>query len=196
MAEPPVRKVYPGKGGVGRAHHAVTATGIRVIEKMAANGCKLESIAAALGISHDTLQACRQRQPEVQDAIDSGRAVMHDELVDILMQQAREGAFVPAIFLLKTRFGYREGVQIEGSIDVNHTGGVLVVPAEMTVEQYLAKKAAEGDLIDVTPSGWPNPNPVHPAIEHLPEVPVSGSRSDPAPAPRRTPSGTRIGGGD
>ena len=90
-AEPPIRKVYPGKGGVGRAHWGVTKTGLAIIRKMAANGCKLETIAGALGCSHDALEACRRRQPEVQEALDAGRAVMHDELVDILMQQARAG---------------------------------------------------------------------------------------------------------
>lgn len=185
--EPPIRKVYPGKGGVGRAHWGVTPTGIAIIKKMAANGCKLETIAGALGCSHDALESCRRRQPEVQDALDAGRAVMHDELVDILMQQARAGAFVPAIFLLKSRFGYREGAQLEVNVDL---GGVLVVPAEMTVEQYLAKKAADGDLIDVTPSARPALYPGHvplppQTIDHQPAP-------EPEPAPRPTPTGTTI----
>jgi len=40
---------------------------------------------------------------------------------------------------------------------------------------------------DVTPRNvMPEP------IEHLPEAPMPGTRTEPDPAPRRTPSGTRI----
>ena len=177
-AEPPIRKVYPD-------------TGLAIIRKMAANGCKLESIAGALGCSHDALQSCRNRQPEVQDALDAGRAVMHDELVDILMQQARAGAFVPAIFLLKSRFGYREGAQLEVNVDL---GGVLVVPADITVEQYLAQKMAAGELEpmrDVTPASRPAPYPGH-SIEHTPAPQTIDHQPEPEPAPRPAPSGTTI----
>ena len=194
--EPPIRKVYPGKGGVGRAHWGVTPTGLAIIKKMAANGCKLETIAGALGCSHDALQSCRNRQPEVQDALDAGRAVMHDELVDILMQQARAGAFVPAIFLLKSRFGYREGAQLEVNVDL---GGVLVVPAELTVQQYLEMKAAAGEIDPMPPMRDVTPAPrsfIPEPIEHMPEAPIPGSRPEPDPAPRRTPSGTRVTRGD
>ena len=194
--EPPIRKVYPGKGGVGRAHWGVTPTGLAIIKKMAANGCKLETIAGALGCSHDALQSCRNRQPEVQDALDAGRAVMHDELVDILMQQARAGAFVPAIFLLKSRFGYREGAQLEVNVDL---GGVLVVPAELTVQQYLEMKAAAGEIDPMPPMRDVTPAPrsfIPEPIEHMPEAPIPGSRPEPDPAPRRAPSGTRITRGD
>lgn len=187
-AEPPVRRVYPGKGGQGRSHFEVTPTGLAIIKKLAANGCKLDTIAAALGCSRDTLAACRSRDAAVQEALDAGRAVMHDELVGLLMAQARAGAFIPAIFLLKSVFGYREGAQVEVNLDL---GGVLVVPADMTVEEYLARKAEAGEIEtmrDVTPPPrnlMPNP------IEHLPEAPV------PSPEPaRRTPSGTRVTRGD
>jgi hypothetical protein len=190
-AEPPLRKVYPGKGGVGRAHWRVTPTGIAIVRKMAANGCKLETIAAALGCAHDALQSCRQRQPEVQDALDAGRAAMHDELVDILMQHARAGQFVPAIFLLKSRFGYREGAQLEVSVDL---GGVLVVPAEMTVEEYIRRKQEAGELDPMPPMPMRDVTPdarslIREPIEHLPEAPIPGSRE---PAPRPVPSGTTV----
>lgn len=177
---PAVHKVYPGKGGVGRAHYAIGAKGLKIIEEMAAKGCLLETIAKVLRISHDTLEACRRRQPEVQAALDRGRGVLHDELVGILVQQARAGQFVPAMFLLKSRFGYKEGAQLD--VNVDH-GGVLVVPAEMTVEQYLAKKAADGDLIDVTPSA--TKPALYPGHAPRPEP-------EPQPEPRPIPSGTTI----
>lgn len=180
----PATYTVPRKAGQGRPHIVIGAKGLKIIEAMAAKGCLLDTIAKALRMSHDTLEACRRRQPEVQAALDRGRGVLHDELVSILVQQARAGQFVPAMFLLKTRFGYKEGAQLD--VNVEH-GGVLVVPAEMTVEQYLAKKAADGDLIDVTPSApalYPGHAPIAPqTIDHQPA---------PEPAPRPTPKGTTI----
>jgi hypothetical protein len=165
----------------GRPHYVIGAKGLKIIEELSAKGCHQETIAKVLRISHDTLLACRRRQPEVQAALDRGRGVLHDELVSILVQQARAGAFVPAIFLLKSVFGYKEGAPVEVNLDL---GGVLVVPSDMTVEEYLARKAEAGDIDpmpirDVTPrSGLPEP------IEHLPEAPIPGTRP--------TPSGTTI----
>lgn len=178
---PATYKVNPtGKSGGSR--WAIGDKGLKIIEAMSAKGCLLETIAKALRISHDTLEACRRRQPEVQAALDRGRGVLHDELVSILVQQARAGQFVPAMFLLKTRFGYKEGVQVDMNVDLS---GVLVVPAEMTVEQYLAMKAAEGNMVDVTPAPalYPGHAPLSPrTIDHQPEE----------PAPRPIPTGTTI----
>ena len=183
----PATYTVPRKAGQGRPHIVIGAKGLKIVEEMAAKGCLLETIAKALRMSHDTLEACRRRQPEVALALDRGRGVLHDELVSILVQQARAGQFVPAMFLLKTRFGYKEGVQVDMNVDLS---GVLVVPAEMTVEQYLAKKAADGDLIDVTPSARPALYPGHvplppQTIDHQPAP-------EPEPAPRPTPTGTTI----
>lgn len=183
----PATYTVPRGRGQGRPHIVVGEKGLKIIEAMAAKGCLLETIAKALRMSHDTLEACRRRQPEVALALDRGRGVLHDELVSILVQQARSGQFVPAMFLLKTRFGYKEGVQVDMNVDLS---GVLVVPAEMTVEQYLAAKAAEGNMVDVTPSArpalYPGHAPIAPqTIDHQPAPP------EPEP-PRPVPTGTTI----
>lgn len=180
---------------LGKSEIVVTPTGLALVEQLAERGCSVVTIAAAIGVNKETFLHIRRRDPAVEEAFENGRAKEHDRLVSDLNTASSSGNVTAAIFLLKARHGYQSGEGIDVNVSVN-TGGVLVVPAEMTVEQYLEMKRADGDLIDVTPSGWPNPNPSHPAIEHLPEVPVPGSRSDPAPAPQRTPSGTRIGRGD
>jgi hypothetical protein len=169
----PSRKVNPGPGGQGRSHFVVGARGIKIIEELSARGCHLTTIARALRMSKDAFQACRARQPEVEEAYQRGLATEHD-------------ALVANLFLLKARHGYREGVPLEINTTVN-MGGVLVVPADMTVEEYLARKQAEG-MIDVTPqkrSHAPTPVGQHimpEPIEHLPEAPIPGIR----PAPTGT----------
>jgi hypothetical protein len=184
----PSRKVNPGPGGQGRSHFVVGARGIKIIEELSARGCHLTTIARALRMSKDALQACRARQPEVEEAYQRGLATEHDALVSNLRTAANEGNVVANLFLLKARHGYREGVPLEINTTVN-MGGVLVVPADMTVEEYLARKQAEG-MIDVTPqkrNHAPTPVGQHimpEPIEHLPDAPIPGSR----PAP----TGTRI----
>jgi hypothetical protein len=137
----------------------------------------------------DAFKACRARQPEVEEAYQRGLGTEHDALVSNLRLAANAGNVVANIFLLKARHAYREGEPLEVNVSVN-AGGVLVVPADMTVEEYLARKAEAGEIEpmrDVTPAPrnlMPEP------IEHLPEAPM------PDPAPRRTPSGTRVTRGD
>ena len=180
----PATYTVPRKAGQGRPHIVIGAKGLKIVEALAAKGCLMETIAKALRMSHDTLEACRRRQPEVQAALDRGRGVLHDELVSLLVQQARAGQFVPAMFLLKSRFGYKEGAQLD--VNVEH-GGVLVVPAEMTVEEWLARQQAEGNLVDVTPQPAPALYPGH-APQTIDDQPAP----EPEPAPRPTPSGTTI----
>ena len=184
----PSRKVNPGPGGSGRSHFVVGARGIKIIEELSARGCHLTTIARALRMSKDALQACRARQLEVEEAYQRGLATEHDALVSNLRSAANEGNVVANLFLLKARHGYREGVPLEINTTVN-MGGVLVVPAEMTVEEYLARNQAEV-MIDVTPPHRNHPpapvgqNIMPEPIELLPEAPIPGSRP--------TPSGTVI----
>jgi len=187
----PSRKVNPGPGGQGRSHYVVGARGIKIIEELAGRGCHLTTIARALRMSVDAFKACRARQPEVEEAYQRGLGTEHDALVSNLRTAADTGNVVANIFLLKARHAYREGEPLEVNVSVN-AGGVLVVPADMTVEEYLRRKAEAGE-IDPMPMRDVTPRNVMPEpIEHLPEAPMPGTRTEPDPAPRRTPSGTRI----
>lgn len=175
----PVRLTGPGPGGVGRSSFKVGARGLKIIEDLTGRGCSLTTIAKALRMSRDTLREVRLRQPEVEEAYQRGLAVEHDALTSNLRRLADDGNVVANLFLLKTRHQYREGEPLEVNVNVN-TGGVLVVPAEMTVEEWLARQSAEGDMVDVTP---PSRTPDPQTIDHEP---------DPEPAPRPAPSGTTI----
>ncbi len=182
----------------GRPHYVIGAKGLKIIEELSARGCHLTTIAKALRMSVDAFKACRARQPEVEEAYQRGWGTEHDALVSNLRAAADTGNVVADIFLLKARHAYREGEPLEVNVSVN-AGGVLVVPADMTVEEYLARKAEAGEIDpmpirDVTPGRHYTPPE---AIEHLPEAPIPGTRpEEAAPAPRRTPSGTRLERGD
>lgn len=81
-------------------------------------------------------------QPEVQEALDRGRAKEHDKLVAKLHELAMEGNVTAVIFALKARHAYREGEAPEdGSTNVQVN---INLPSAMTPEEYQR-------MVDVTP---------------------------------------------
>lgn len=165
--------------GLGKSEIVVTPTGLALVEELAAKGCSVVTIAKALGVDKETFRHIRARDPAVEEAFESGRAKEHDRLVGNLNTAAASGNVVASIFLLRARHGYQSN---EG-VDVHvHSGGVLVVPAEMTVEEYVAR-VAERDMVDVTPMDRPTQRPGQVQLADL----------GPEPAPSRpAPSGTTI----
>ncbi len=153
----PARLVPPEPGETGRSHWKITELGLAVVEELAGRGVHVATIARALGMSKDAFRSCRDRQPEVDDAFHRGMAKEHDALVTNLRTAADKGNIVANIFLLKARHQYREGEMLEANLNVTlDTGGVLVVPPKLTVEEFIAetrrREAGEGpDVVDVTP---------------------------------------------
>lgn len=129
-------------GGSGAPMYAVGNKGLEIVEELAARGVAEATIAKALGMSKDAFRSVKRRDPAVQEAIDRGRAVEHDKLVGVLFEQAMSGQYVPAMFLLKTRHGYREGEQVGVNVSVE-TGGVLVVPQKQSMEEFLRENGVD-----------------------------------------------------
>ena len=183
--ELPARRIT---NSLGKSEIVVTPTGLGIIEELAAKGCSVVTIAAALGVNKETFVHLRRRDPAVEEAFENGRAKEHDRLVANLNTAAASGNVVASIFLLRARHGYQSGEGIDVNVNVN-TGGVLVVPAEMTVEEYVAR-VAERDMVDVTPMDRPS----HPP-GHAPLADLRATAPDPTPEPapsRPAPSGTTI----
>ncbi len=182
--ELPSRRVV---NGLGKSEIIVTPTGLQVVEELAAKGCSVVTIAAALGVNKETFLHMRRRDPVVEEAFENGRAREHDRLVSNLNTAAAGGNVVASIFLLRARHGYQSSEGIDVNVNVN-TGGVLVVPAEMTVEEYVAR-VAERDMVDVTRMDRPAHRPGH---APLADLGATAPDPTPDPAPRPTPSGTTI----
>lgn len=137
--------------GGGAPSYRVGRKGLKIIEELSARGVAEATIAKALRMGKDAFRAAKRRDPAVQEAIDRGRAVEHDRLVGVLHEQAMAGQYVPAMFLLKARHGYREGDAFEANVNVSiGTGGVLLLPTKQSVEEFLAENP--GEVIDVTPT--------------------------------------------
>ena len=178
--ERPSRRIV---NALGKSEIVVTPTGLGIVEELAAQGCSVVTIAKALGVDKETFRHIRARDPAVEEAFEAGRAKEHDRLVSNLNTAAASGNVVASIFLLRARHGYQSAEGIDVNVNVN-TGGVLVVPADISVEDYLAR-VAEREMVDVTPADRPAPA-LYPG--HAPALP------DPAPLepPRCAPSGTVV----
>lgn len=127
----------------GSLNYTIKPAGIEAVTWMAREGHDVVSIATTLGISPDTFKRICKRQPEVQEALDEGRAALGDEITDILLTKARKGETAAAIFLAKGRLGWRE----VGPTDPNQQAGPTInitIPPAMSPEQF-------AQMIDVTP---------------------------------------------
>lgn len=110
--------------------------GVIRVEQLAAAGLTDTSIARALKINCETFRCIRQRQPEVDEALARGRAVLEDELTDILLGKARNGETVAAIYLTKARCGWREGDTPPSQQVTNNTQVNILIPAPMSEEDF------------------------------------------------------------
>ena len=116
----------------GAAKKALPDNGLQTLTQLAARGVRDNDLARAMQFSVPLFKRYLIDHPEAQEAIDAGRQLFHDTLVDGLVKAAANGREVPAMFLLKTRFGYRENDQPSDTRPVV----TINLPGAMTPEQY------------------------------------------------------------
>ncbi len=112
----------------------VTPAGLQVIEAMAAEGQDQRTIAKRLGVDRKTLTDMRDRDPAVAEAWERGHGELASELTHILLQHARDGNIVAAIYLTKARLGWREGTPAEGAGTANVQVNIQIPPPMSDVE--------------------------------------------------------------
>lgn len=100
------------------------------------------AIARALGVSAPTLRRLMADDRELIDAVEAQRSFEEAELRDILMELARKGDTVAAIFLAKARHGWRDREDPKLKLEADQ-GGVLLVPAPMDFDAWSAAAAAQ-----------------------------------------------------
>jgi transposase-like protein len=113
----------------------------RSVARALLDGYPQAAIARALGISAPTLRRLMADDRELMDAVEAQRSFEEAELRDILMDLARRGDTVAAIFLAKARHGWRDRddakIKLEGQ-----GGGVLIVPGIMDAKSWEARASA------------------------------------------------------
>jgi predicted DNA-binding protein (UPF0251 family) len=117
----------------GRDATVITAAGLEAVRILAAVGRTQNSIAASLGIGRAAFKGCMDRQEAVRLAWEAGNAEDEQYWMDVLRRAAADGAFIPAMFILKARFGYRENDAPQDA----RPNITIVLPDALSPEQYL-----------------------------------------------------------
>ena len=104
------------------------------IKALAATGHSLVGIARGLHVGHDVLRRWIEEYPELDEALARGRESERLALHNVLYTAATEhGNIVAAMFLLKSRHGYREGDQSDAANKVSIT---FTLPGASKPEDY------------------------------------------------------------
>ena len=103
------------------------------IEKLAAEGWSLKGIAKTLGTDHETLTRMMEDNPALREGFDVGRERERHALHNALYVAAMNGQIAAAMFLLKSRHGYREGDQGDTANRVQIT---FSLPGALKPEQF------------------------------------------------------------
>ena len=115
---------------------SVTDKGRELITDMAAEGQNLVAIAHSLSISKSTFAELRKRDEHTADAYELGLSRFEHECVQGLLAASRgelKGSFVPLIFMLKAKCGWREG---EKKDTLQQSNVVINLPAPMSLRDY------------------------------------------------------------
>lgn len=122
---------------------SVTAEGREIVERMLANGCSRETVAATLGCSAPGLAAAAERDDTLALAMQRGDGALETELVGHLLSHARGGNVTAAIFLLKAKRGMRDTGD-DPRRPAEKPNIVINLPAAASPEDYAR-------MIDITP---------------------------------------------
>jgi hypothetical protein len=111
------------------------------IETLAATGCSVVGIATHFNIGDELLARWLEDYPTLKQAFKTGRERERHALHNALYVQAVDkGNAAAAMFLLKSRHGYREGDQ---SDNANKVAITFNLPGALSAEQYALAKAAK-----------------------------------------------------
>ena len=117
---------------------------VQVIQQATSKGATKKGAAIALGVSDETLNRWFQEFPELQEAFDKGKEGERQTLHDVLYEAATKGtgkdALIAAMFLLKSRHGYREGEQeVQGNrVQIN-----FQLPGAKPMDAYVIENGAD-----------------------------------------------------
>ncbi|WP_454261625.1 hypothetical protein [Pseudoxanthomonas mexicana] len=125
----------------------VTKADIAKVQRWASESASKGAIARRLGMDHKTFRVLMEQNPELRAAYDEGVEAEHQMLVSALKRQLDKSP-VPAIFLLKTRHGYREGDQSEQG---NRVSVTFNLPGAQPLEAF-----RRGTVIEHNASGGGN----------------------------------------
>ncbi|MEX0906250.1 MAG: hypothetical protein WD604_14540 [Balneolaceae bacterium] len=113
--------------------------GLNIIRRLGKRGVSEVDIASALGMSYKTWKRIKDENPEAAQAIREARMKEESELVGVLYEAATtDKNLTAAMFLLKTRHGYKEGAE---QLNANQVNVQITLPGAKSEAEY--KKLVE-----------------------------------------------------
>lgn len=112
----PRKEVLPATPAeaAGRPPIPFTDEMVNAIIELTGLGMTQEEVAARLGISTDTIQRAKKREPKIQTAFDSGFARLRESTSRALYREGVENGNVAALtWLEKTRLGVKDKSAVE-----------------------------------------------------------------------------------
>jgi DNA-binding CsgD family transcriptional regulator len=101
-------------------------------------------IAAALGVSAHTLRRLIRDNPALTEAVETADEAELEEIRSLLMAHGRAGDTVALIFLGKAFHGLRDRDDVGAAkIAAQKGGGVLLLPADVRLDEWEAAAAAQ-----------------------------------------------------
>lgn len=128
----------------GRPRKEPPPNAIEVIREAASKGATKKGAAFALQVSEDILSRWFNEHPELQEAFEKGRErerqTLHDTLYDTAINGTGKERLIAAMFLLKSRHGYREGEQetAHNRVQIN-----FQLPGAKPMDSYIIENGAD-----------------------------------------------------
>ena len=116
--------------------------GVDILREAASNGVAKHDVARRLGLNFRTLERLLKDDPAAREAWAEGKEAERAELVGLLMEKARKGDGASAMFLLKSRHGYRDHGPVDGDAAAPVVN--ITLPAALSPDQWLR-------MVNVTP---------------------------------------------
>ncbi len=117
----------------------LTKSELEKVQRWSSEAATKGAIARRLGMDSKTFRVLMEQDPDAKAAYEEGRETEHLMLVSALKRQMDRSP-VPAIFLLKTRHGYREGDQSE---QANRVSVTFNVPGALSLDAFKSNKVIE-----------------------------------------------------
>ena len=135
------KSVAPKRPGLNMVRHNkanLSEINRQKVAQALLDGYPLAAIARALSVATPTLKRMIADDPELETQVEAQRAFEETELRDILMELARKGDTVAAIFLAKARHGWRDRDDGKLSVEPPKGCGVLLIPSSTPLDEWEA----------------------------------------------------------
>ena len=119
---------------MGRKKITLPSNGLDTIRNLAERGVKETDIVKALGISYPTWLRIKEENEEARRTLEEARQIEENKLFGVLFDKAMNGDSTAAMFLLKTRHGYKEGAE---QVNANQVNVKITLPGSMEPDEYL-----------------------------------------------------------